>query len=66
MNVVNALIPVFALIALGTALHRAHFIDEQSWRSVERVTYYVLFPCFLFNAIAVAASTGSSGNGHVS
>lgn len=58
MNVISALIPVFALIALGAALHRAHFIDEQSWRAVERVTYYVLFPCFLFNAIAVADFTG--------
>ena len=58
MDVINALVPVFALIALGAVLHRTRFIDEQSWRSVERVTYYVLFPCFLFNAIAVADFTG--------
>ncbi len=58
MNVVNALIPVFALIALGAVLHRTRFIDEPSWRAVERVTYYVLFPCFLFNAIATADFTG--------
>src|SRR6185503_519659 len=58
MNVINALVPVFALIALGAILHRTKFIDEASWRAVERVTYYVLFPCFLFNAIAVADFTG--------
>ncbi|MBI1211040.1 MAG: AEC family transporter [Alphaproteobacteria bacterium] len=58
MNVVEALVPVFALIAVGAALHRAHFIDETSWRAIERVTYYVLFPAFLFNAIAVADFTG--------
>lgn len=58
MDVVAALVPVFALIALGAALHRTHFIDEPSWRAVERVTYYVLFPCFLFNAIAIADFTG--------
>lgn len=58
MNVVNALVPVFALIALGAILHRSRFIDEGSWRAVERVTYYVLFPCFLFNAITAADFTG--------
>jgi malonate transporter len=58
MNVINALVPVFALIALGAALHRTHFIAEASWRAVERVTYYVLFPAFLFNAITMADFTG--------
>ena len=58
MNIAAALIPVFALIALGAALHRTRFIEETSWRAVERVTYYVLFPCFLFNAIATADFTG--------
>jgi malonate transporter and related proteins len=57
MDVVAALVPVFALIALGAALHRTQFIDEPSWRAVERVTYFVLFPCFLFNAIASADFT---------
>ena len=58
MNVIGALLPVFALIALGAILHRTRFIDEASWRAVERVTYYVLFPCFLFNAIAIADFKG--------
>ena len=58
MNIAVALIPVFALIALGAALHRTRFIEDTSWRAVERVTYYVLFPCFLFNAIATADFTG--------
>src|SRR5689334_9168712 len=58
MSVIEALVPVFALIALGAALHRTHFIDDASWRAVERVTYYVLFPCFLFNAIAIADFKG--------
>jgi len=49
---------VFALIVFGAALHWARFIDDASWRAVERVTYFVLFPCFLFNAIAIADFTG--------
>jgi predicted permease len=58
MSIITALVPVFALIALGAVLHRTHFIDDASWRAVERVTYYVLFPCFLFNAIAIADFKG--------
>ena len=58
IQILAALIPVFALIAAGAALHHAHFIDDASWRAVERVTYFVLFPCFLFNAIAIADFAG--------
>jgi malonate transporter len=57
-QILSALIPVFALIVLGAALHWARFIDDASWRAVERVTYFVLFPCFLFNAIAIADFKG--------
>ncbi len=57
-QILSALVPVFALIAAGAALHWARFIDDASWRAVERVTYFVLFPCFLFNAIAIADFKG--------
>jgi malonate transporter and related proteins len=54
IDVVAALIPVFAIIALGAVLRRLDFLPEEGWRTVERVTYFVLFPCFLFAAIAFA------------
>lgn len=54
IDVVAALIPVFAIIALGAVLRRLEFLPEDGWRTVERVTYFVLFPCFLFAAIAFA------------
>jgi malonate transporter len=54
IEVIAALIPVFAIIAAGAALRRAHFLADDGWRTVERVTYFVLFPCFLFGAIAFA------------
>jgi malonate transporter and related proteins len=57
IDVVQALIPVFAIIALGLGLRRLAFMAEDGWRAVERITYFVLFPCFLFGAIAFADFT---------
>jgi predicted permease len=53
-DVVSALIPVFAIIALGALLRRLAFLADDAWRAIERVTYFVLFPAFLFGAIAFA------------
>lgn len=53
-EVVTALIPVFAIIALGAMLRRLAFMPDENWRAVEQLTYFVLFPCFLFGAIAFA------------
>lgn len=54
IDVLLALIPVFAIIALGAGLRWQKFLPDDGWRAVERVTYFVLFPCFLFGAIAFA------------
>lgn len=53
-GVIWAILPVFAIIALGAILRRLAFLPEDGWRAVERLTYFVLFPCFLFGAIAFA------------
>lgn len=57
-DVLAALVPVFALIALGAALRRLDCVGDDAWRAVERLTYFVLFPCFLFGAIAFADFAG--------
>ncbi|MBP6014917.1 MAG: AEC family transporter [Alphaproteobacteria bacterium] len=56
-DVIAALIPIFAIIAVGAVLRRLAFLNDDGWRAVERVTYFVLFPCFLFGAIAFADFT---------
>lgn len=56
-DVIAALIPIFAIIAVGAGLRRLAFLNDDGWRAVERVTYFVLFPCFLFGAIAFADFT---------
>ena len=57
IDVIASLIPVFAIIALGTLLRRLKFMPDENWRAIEQVTYFVLFPCFLFGAIAFADFT---------
>lgn len=52
--VLAGLIPVFAIIALGTLLRRMNLLEDAGWRAIERLTYFVLFPSFLFGAIAFA------------
>ncbi len=54
IDVLSALIPVFAIIAIGAGLRRLQLMTDGIWRAVERLTYFVLFPCFLFGAIAFA------------
>jgi len=66
-DVASSLVPVFAIIALGAGLHRLQLLGDDAWRAVEQLTYFVLFPCFLFGAIAFADFSGnrqyiSSGN----
>lgn len=52
--VLNALIPVFLLIALGVFLKQTLLKNENAWDSLEDLTYYVLFPALLFLATATA------------
>ncbi len=45
------LLPDFALIALGWAVCRYTALNRPVWDGVERLVYYLLFPCLLFQAI---------------
>ncbi|MBX3520547.1 MAG: AEC family transporter [Xanthobacteraceae bacterium] len=52
--VLNALVPVFLLVALGVFLKRTLLRSDNAWDSLEDLTYYVLFPALLFLATATA------------
>ncbi len=54
----NALIPVFALILLGAGLRYLQFPGEDFWRGAERITYYLLFPSLLFLKLSTATAWG--------
>lgn len=46
--ILNSLLPIFAIIALGTALKRIGWIDDFFIRSSDKLIYYIFFPCLLF------------------
>lgn len=47
-----ALLPIILIIALGYLLEHTSIISRDQWRGIERLAYYLLFPAFLFKAIA--------------
>ncbi len=64
MNIVaNALLPVFLVIALGVVLKRTLLKSEEAWQSIERLTYFVLFPALLIVTTGTADLTGIPARG---
>ncbi len=49
-----ALLPDFALILLGAALHRILHLGDHFWGGLEKLVYYVLFPALLFGGLLKA------------
>jgi len=54
IEVALAILPVFLLIFLGTALKAAGFLTAAFWEGAERLTYFLLFPALLFVTLASA------------
>jgi len=54
LTVVNAIIPVFMIIALGLALRRLRLAPEEAWVLIDRLNYFVLFPALLVKTLALA------------
>jgi hypothetical protein len=52
--VLDSLIPVFLVIALGWTLRAAGAIGPQHWDGFERVTYHVLIPALVITTLALA------------
>jgi len=52
--VLDALGPVALLIGSGYLLRATGFMPEAGWAPVDRLVYFVLFPCLLFRELAVA------------
>lgn len=54
MHVLNSLIPVFLVIALGKALTRAPFFNADLGRNLNRLTYWIALPALLLDKITNA------------
>lgn len=55
--ILNSLLPIFAIITLGSALKRLGWIDEFFIRASDRLIYYIFFPCLLFWKIGMPTTT---------
>ncbi len=53
--IVNALLPIFAVILAGIGFRRYNFPGAVFWPSAERLTYFVLFPSLLLKATSTAS-----------
>lgn len=47
-QILNSVLPVFMLIALGTVLKRTGWTDDRFHRTCDRLVYYIFFPAMLF------------------
>ena len=55
MNIINTVLPVFLIIALGAQLRKAGFISAELVTGLNRLVYWVALPVLLFYKIATAA-----------
>ena len=58
MIVLNSLAPLVLIVALGTILRRARFLDRPFFKATNRLTYWVGLPCLLFYKTSHAEATG--------
>lgn len=54
MRIALIILPIFALILLGSLLKRVSGVSGEGWRGLERLIYYVFFPALLFHSLARA------------
>ena len=52
VNIIIALFPLVALIAMGYIFKRTQFLSDEFWRGAEKLNYLILFPVLLFNNLA--------------
>ncbi len=50
----EAVLPIFALIALGAILKQLPLLDAKGWAAMDRIVYWVFFPALLFASVARA------------
>jgi len=58
MQILNSLIPIFAVIGLGMLLRHREFLTAESTQAFNRFAYWFGLPLFLFYKLAAAESPG--------
>ena len=52
ITLTSAIAPVLVLILLGFGLRRTHFLTDEAWAGLEKLTYFILFPALLVRELA--------------
>jgi predicted permease len=61
-NLLLLILPVFALIAIGAAIRRVHWIEGPAETSLIRLVVNLCYPCFIFDAVVGNAALHQPGN----
>lgn len=54
--IINNILPVFIIIALGSLLRRFHFVEPAFFKASDRLVYFIFFPIMLFWKIGSPSS----------
>jgi len=54
MHIINTLLPVFLIIALGALLRKTKFLSAEFVTSMNRLVFWIGLPCLLFYKVATA------------
>ena len=58
LDITLLIAPIFLIILLGALLRRYLIDDDDVWNQVNKLAYWVLFPCLLFNKTSVIDFAG--------
>ena len=61
-QLLQIILPVFALIAIGVVVRRVHWIEGEAETSLLRLVLNVCFPCLIFESITGNAALQSANN----
>lgn len=63
LAILESLLPIFLLVALGWTINRAGLVAATGWVAIERLSYFVFFPALLVSTLARAdfASLNAGG-----
>ena len=59
MQILDSLIPIFAVIGLGMLLRKREFLTGESTKAFNQFAYFFALPLFLFYKLSTASGSGS-------
>jgi predicted permease len=54
LNIFDSILPIFLVMIIGKIIKTYWLTSDEFWRGTEKLSYFLLFPCALFNYIVEA------------